>query len=172
MSEPGHGVPAGAERWSAYLDHFRTTLAAAVSALPEAELRTTRLPSGWTPIELLSHLLHMEQRWFVWGFLGEDVDQPWGDWDVDEPGASDDARWHVPADVTVAGLVERLERIGERTRAVLASYPLEAVASSGGRFAEDPPDLEWVCFHVLQEYARHAGHLDIVVELAGDPAGQ
>ena len=48
------------------------------------------LPSGWTPIELLSHVLHMEQRWFVWGFLGEQVDDPWGDWTVDEPWDSDD----------------------------------------------------------------------------------
>ena len=40
------------------------------------------------------------------------------------------------------------------------------MSSPGGRFAEDPPTLEWICFHVLAEYARHAGHLDIVAELA------
>ena len=39
-------------------------------------------------------------------------------------------------------------------------------AAPGGRFADDPPSLEWICFHVLAEYARHAGHLDIAVELA------
>jgi len=168
VTEPRHDVPAGAERWSGYLDYFRTSIAAAVAALPEVELRTTRLPSGWTPIELLSHLLHMEQRWFVWGFLGEDVAEPWGDWDVDEPWDDGvEGRWVVAEDVSVSDLVSRLERIGERTRAVLASYPLGAVATSGGRFDGDPPDLEWICFHVLQEYARHAGHLDIVVELAG-----
>ncbi len=43
------------------------------------------MPSGWTPIELLSHVLHMEQRWFVWGFLGEAVDDVWGDWTIDNP---------------------------------------------------------------------------------------
>ena len=35
----------------------------------------------------------------------------------------------------------------------------------GGRFTSEPPTLEWICFHVLAEYARHAGHLDITVEL-------
>ncbi len=30
----------------------------------------------------------------------------------------------------------------------------------------DPPTLDWVLFHLLQEYARHLGHLDIVTELA------
>ena len=44
---------------------------------------------------------------------------------------------------------------------------VDATAAPGGRFAADPPTLEWICFHVLAEYARHAGHLDIVVELGG-----
>jgi len=57
--------------------------------------------------------------------------------------------------------------VGERTRSVLRDHLLEARARTGGRFAEDPPTLEWVCFHVLAEYARHAGHLDIVAELSG-----
>ena len=51
---------------------------------PERQ-RTSTVPSGWTPIELLSHVLHMEQRWFVWGFLGEAVDDVWGDWTIDNP---------------------------------------------------------------------------------------
>lgn len=37
----------------------------------------------------------------------------------------------------------------------------------GGRFTEDPPLLEWICFHVLAEYARHAGQFDVVRELSG-----
>ena len=65
-----------------------------------------------------------------------------------------------------------LRATGERTRSVLASYPLEAIASIGGRFSEDPPSLSWICLHVLQEYARHVGHLDVVVELAGGPTGE
>jgi hypothetical protein len=110
----------------------------------------------------------MEQRWFVWGFLGETVDDVWGDWDTDDPWEKEGGRWQVAEDVSVASLVDRLEAIGERTREVLADSPLEALAPVGPRFSDDPPDLEWICLHVLQEYARHAGHLDIVVELAGD----
>ena len=58
---------------------------------------------------------------------------------------------------------------GERTTAVLArtrstSAPRPDRASTASR-----PTLAWICFHVLQEYARHAGHLDIAVELAGGP---
>jgi len=171
MKEPGHDVEGSAARFSAYLDYYRSQIVDAVTSLPEGELRTTRLASGWTPIELLSHILHMEQRWFVWGFLGEEVEDPWGDWDVDEPWENDGGRWQVAEDVSLASLVERLEAVGERTRTVLASSALEALAPIGPRFSDDPPDLEWICLHVLQEYARHAGHLDIVVELAGAQKG-
>ena len=88
--EPGKHEPGGASRWAAYLDWVREDLAATVLALPEDVRRSSALPSGWTPIELLSHVLHMEQRWFVWGFLGEPVDEPWGDWTVEEPWDQDD----------------------------------------------------------------------------------
>ena len=89
-----------------------------------------------------------------------DIDEPW---DENTPG-----RWYVAPEVTAEELVERLRAIGDRTRSVLRDFPMTATASPGGRFADDPPSLEWICFHVLAEYARHAGHLDVAVELATD----
>jgi hypothetical protein len=170
VAEPDKHAPAGAARWSAYLDWVRAELAATVLALPPGRQREALVPSGWSPIELLSHVVHMEQRWFVWGFLGEHVDEPWGDWTVDEPwDATADGRWVVADDVTAEELAERLEAIGARTRGILRDFPLDATASAGGRFADDPPTLEWICFHVLAEYARHAGHLDVVVEIGAGP---
>jgi hypothetical protein len=161
-----HGYP-GAQRWADYLDWCREEIIAGVLSLPYDAQRTPRVPSGWTPIELLSHVLHMEQRWFAWGFLGEAVEEPWGDWDVDEPWAEGtDGRWAAADDVTAEELAVRLRQLGERTRVTLRDHALSARGATGGRFAEDPPTLEWVCFHVLAEYARHAGHLDIVVELS------
>ncbi len=169
--EPGKQGGGGSERWAGYLDWVRAELVDGVLALSYDAQRTPRVPSGWTPLELLSHVLHMEQRWFVWGFLGEPVEEPWGDWTVEEPWEHESdplARWRVADGVTAEELAARLHAIGERTRGVLRDFPLDAAASPGGRFAEDPPSLEWICFHVLAEYARHAGHLDIVVELAAD----
>ena len=173
--EPPKSGPAGAERWIGYLDWVRADLVDKVLSLSFAAQRTSQVPSGWTPLELLSHVLHMEQRWFVWGVLGERVDEPWGDWTTPEPWTSDDsdetrpeARWVVADGVTAESLVTRLETVAAGTRAVLRRFPLDAAAAPGGRFDTDPPTLEWICFHVLAEYARHAGHLDIVAELAGD----
>jgi hypothetical protein len=63
-------------------------IARKLNGLTEAELRSSHLPSGWTPLELLKHLVHMEARWLRWGFMAEQLPQPWGD--EDESG-----RWHV-----------------------------------------------------------------------------
>ena len=165
--EPAKDGTPGSQRWADYLDWVRSELIDGVLGLTPEQQRAALVPSGWTPIELLSHVLHMEQRWFVYGFLAEPVDEPFGDWNVPDPWAAQDgARWQVPESVTAEQLAERLTAIGARTRDILASYPLDTVGSTGGRFTEDPPTLEWICFHVLAEYARHAGHLDIVVELA------
>lgn len=162
--EPPKTGQAGSTRWADYLDWLREDIVRGTLALSPEEQRATQLPSGWSPIELLNHVLHMEQRWFAWGFLGEQVDEPWGDWDRD-PTSGQSAAWFVPTDTTADALATRLRTIGDRTREILESHRPEEIAATGGRFTEDPPTLEWICFHVLAEYARHAGQFDVVLEL-------
>ena len=165
--EPAPGTADPATLFSRYLEFYRETVVRKLRSLPVDELRTSRLPSGWTPIELLAHLVHMERRWFVWGHLGEHVDDPWGD-----QSGSSSGRWHVPDELDLDTLVAQLRAVGERTTELLAEQSLEGQAAVGGRFESDPPTLAWTCFHVLQEYARHAGHLDVAVELAGGEVGE
>jgi hypothetical protein len=156
-----------AEYVAGLLRFYRGTVVDKARSLPEPELRRPLVPSGWTPLELLQHLAFMERRWFTWGFLGEPVPDPWGD-----SQDSRDAAWLVPSGRTLDDVVTLMGDQAARTDAVLASTPLDTVAAVGGRFESDPPELRWICFHVLQEYARHAGHLDIAVELAGGPVGE
>jgi hypothetical protein len=163
--EPAADVAGEAALFAAYLSFLRTSVADAVLGLSQEEQRTSRLASGWTPIELLSHLGHMERRWFVWAWLHEDVDDPWGDRDPDG------AQWQVPDDVTAEALVDLLRSVGRRTDEVLATHDLATWATPAEHFDEGLPTLRWICFHVLHEYARHAGHLDIAVELAQPRAG-
>jgi hypothetical protein len=168
MTEPQATTADPAALFADFLCFFREKAVEKVAALPVAEQRSSRLPSGWTPLELLRHLAYMEQRWLVWGFLGEDVDEPWGD----RSGDPDDDRWFVPDDVGLDDVAAMLRATGARVDEVLASHALDEVAPPGPRFEGDPAPLSWICFHVLQEYARHVGHLDIVVELAGGPTGE
>ncbi|WP_210435508.1 DUF664 domain-containing protein [Saccharopolyspora sp. ASAGF58] len=60
--EPTAPASSRFEVFLGYLDFFRATAIAKVEALPEADLRRSRLPSGWTPLELLKHLTHVELR--------------------------------------------------------------------------------------------------------------
>ena len=171
-TEPDRGLADEAAHHVAYLDFYRATCVDKTRSLAEPELRRSRLPSGWTPLELLHNLARMERRWFTWGFLGERVEDPWAD-----SGGQADQPWRVPDGVGLAEVVAMLEAQAGRTRAVLAGHRLDETGSRGGRFAdlsvgEEPPDLRWICFHVLQEYARHAGHLDVAVELAGGHVGE
>jgi uncharacterized damage-inducible protein DinB len=148
-----------------YLDYFRDVVVEKVSGLPAGDRSASRLPSGWTPLQLLKHLTYVEMRWLHWGFEGHDVADPWGD-------ARDD-KWYVADDETLAVLVSRLDDQGETTRAVVRRHELEETGRPGPRWdGDDPPSLERVLLHLVQEYARHAGHLDIVRELADGSVGE
>ena len=154
-----------AEVFLGYLDYFRSRMVSKLEALPAHELRSSRLPSGWTPIELLKHLAYVELRWMEWGFEGRDVADPRGD--------RRDDRWHVAPGETLEELVAALHQQAARTRAVVESYDLADIGQPGERWdGADPASLERILFHLLQEYARHVGHLDIVCELAGDRTGE
>jgi hypothetical protein len=61
----------------------------------------------------------------------------------------------------------------EPRRSLPPSHALTDVGQPGERWDGNPPaTLERVLFHLLQEYARHLGHLDIVAELAGGTTGE
>jgi len=154
-----------AEVFLGYLDYFRSVMVSKLQGLGDDELRASRLPSGWTPLELLKHLTYVELRWLVWGFEGEPVAQPWGD--------RRDERWYVAGDESLADLVEALQAQGARSRLVVQSHELSDIGRPGERWeGAPPPTLERVLFQLLQEYARHVGHLDVVRELVDGEVGE
>ena len=157
--EPTHPRDDRREVLLEYLDFYRAVVRAKVSGLTDEELRTSLVPSGWTPIELVNHLLHVERRWLRWGFEGQALDDPWGD--------SRDGRWHVSPGQPVEMVLGALDAGGADTRDLVLSHDLSDLGAPGERWeGAEPPPLERVLLHLIQEYARHAGHLDIVRELA------
>jgi uncharacterized damage-inducible protein DinB len=163
--EPGIPVPSRAEVFLGYLDYFRSRLVSKMEALPAGDLRGSRLPSGWTPIELLRHVTYAEMRWLEWRFEGREVGDPWGD---DRNG-----RWYVGSDETLAELVAALHVQAARSRAVVESHDLADVGQPGEGWGDGGPgSLERILFHLVQEYARHLGQLDIVSELAEGQIGE
>ena len=150
-----------------YLDFLRETIAGKLDGLDPEALARSVVPSGWTPAGLVNHLVHVERRWLRWGFLAEQVSEPWRD--------SDGGRgWRTPPDTSAASLRALLVEAGWDARAVVEQHPLTDVAATGGRFADgsEPVQLQWILLHLIQEYARHAGHLDIARELVDGSTGE
>lgn len=148
-----------------YLDYFRAAIVTKTEGLSEEERRHSRLPSGWTPRELVKHLTFVELRWLEWGFEGRPVLEPWGDQRGD--------RWHVGADETTEDLIAALKAQGARSRVIIEASDLAAEGRPGPRWdGAEPANLERVLLHLLQEYARHLGHFDVVAELSGGPVGE
>ena len=163
--EPTGPAAPRAEVLLTYLDYFRSTLVEKVQALPPSELRTSRLPSGWTPVEILRHVAYVERRWLEWGFEDPGLPDPWGD--------RRDDRWYVSPDESLTAIVARLEETGARSRDIVRRHLLSDTGEPGERWgSSDPATLERVLLHLLQEFARHTGHVDIVAELAGGPVGE
>ena len=163
--EPTEPADSRTEVFLRYLAYFRARLVDKIAELPEAERRASRLPSKWTPLELLKHLTFVELRWLEWGFEGEDFDDPFGE--------QRDGRWHVGEDESFDELAAALRARAERSTAIITDHDLAEFGKPSDRWdAAQPPTLERVLFHLMQEYARHVGQLDVVVELAGGATGE
>ncbi len=167
--KPDRGLGEPKDVLLGFLDYYRSVIARKVEGLTDEELRESRLPSGWSPLELVKHLVYMERRWLQWGFCAEPIADPHGD--EDQAG-----RWHAGAGDTAADLIAALHATGELTRAIASAAELADVSAVGGRFTDDDtrprPTLAWILVYVLQEYSRHAGHLDVARELIDGTTGE
>lgn len=163
--EPTRPYAGHSEILMGYLDYFRDRILSKVAALPEHEQRASRLPSGWTPLQLIKHLSFVEHRWLEWGFAGQASADPWGD--------ERDGRWFISRHEQLTELADAFRTQGQRTRAIVASHELSDPGQPGPRWDGKPPaTLERILLHLIQEHARHLGHIDIVTEIAGSDVGE
>lgn len=163
--EPTAPVGSATDVLVGYLDYFRAVLLEKIDGLPDGERRSSRLPSGWTPMQLLVHLTYVERRWLEWGFLGTDIGNPWGD----EQGG----HWYVDPELSHEDLAAALHEQGGRSREIATTHQLTDVGVPGPRWAGgSPATLERVLLHLIQEYARHLGQVDVVRELVDGATGE
>jgi uncharacterized damage-inducible protein DinB len=139
-----------------FLDYQRIVLWRKVGELDDDGLRQVMTPSGLTLLGILKHLAYVERWWFRVAFAGEDgVDPPWTD---DDP----DADFRVEPDDTPEIILAMHEDEVARARVIAAG------AASFDDIAADPRakgrSLRWIMIHMIEEYARHLGHADIMRE--------
>lgn len=166
LDEPGVGVSDPRELLLGSLDWYREAVLRKIAGLSDAQLRTPVAPLGWSPLGLVRHLGWVERRWLRWGFAAEQIAgyAPGGDQD----------EWGVGAGESAAEVLEAYRDEVERSRSLILGADLLEPARVGGRFpsAEQAPSLGRILFHLLQEYARHVGHLDIARELIDGQTGE
>lgn len=147
----------------AFLDHLRVTLRRQADGLDAVQLGTRLPPSSLTLGALLKHLALVEGYWATEILLGGELGEPWAsvDWDADPDwdltSAADDPpeelRRLFDSEVAAADAIHRR---------VLAERGLDTLAARA-RHGE-PPSLRWILVHLVEEYARHCGHADLIRE--------
>jgi uncharacterized damage-inducible protein DinB len=155
-----------------FLDYQRATLAWKCSGLDAAGLRATVGASSMTLGGMLKHLALVEDDWFSRWLDGREPAPPWDtvDWDADP-----DWDWHSAAEDTPEELLALWRDAVDRSRARVA----EALADGGlerlprRRWPDGrAPSLRWIVVHMIEEYARHNGHADLIRESVDGLTGE
>jgi Protein of unknown function (DUF664) len=145
----------------ASLNRHRDVVLWKLEGLDDASLRRAAVPSGTTLLGLVKHLAAVEYSWFCETFERETEPLPV---DPDDP----DADLRVEPDETTADIVEFYRRARAAADAVILELDVDDV---GTAWFGDPVSLRWVLIHMIEETARHAGHLDILRELIDGATG-
>ena len=150
-----------------YLHHFRLTFEMKCEGLDAEQLaRRSVEPSTMSLLGLLRHLAAVEQTWFRITMVNEDVPRLWGkdaDRDADFDGA-------VADEAVVAEAWEAWRReVAYAVDFVERAESLEVVSTHPTR---GPITLRELLVHMIEEYARHCGHADLIRERSDGRTGQ
>jgi uncharacterized damage-inducible protein DinB len=155
-----------------FLDYQRATLAWKCRGVDAAGLRTTIGVSSINLGGLLKHLAYVEDSWSSRWLHGSDRPPPWDavDWDADP-----DWDWRTAAEDSPEQLWSLWREAVARSRDLigqaLADGGLPALSRhrwSDGR----APSLRWILCHLIEEYARHNGHADLLREARDGSPGE
>ncbi|MFB7798763.1 DinB family protein [Isoptericola sp. NPDC056134] len=162
----------------AYLDYHRDTLRRKTAGLTAEQLRTPLPPSTMTLGGLLKHLAYVESNWFVEVYDGAPALPPFdtADWAADR-----DWEWHSAADDAPEDLQtlfdSAVEAADRSIDAALAdTEPRSGLDGTSARESRRPGEgafsLRWILVHMIEEYARHNGHADLLREAVDGSTGE
>lgn len=149
------------ESLHASLQRHRNVVLWKIDGLTDEDLRRPVTPSGTNLLGLVKHLAAVEYAWFCHTFGRETEPLPFDDED-------ENADLRVEANESTEDVVAFYRRANAASDEVIAEVALEATGTSS---AGETVSMRWVLIHMIEETARHAGHLDIVRELIDGATG-
>lgn len=155
-----------------FLDYLRATLEWKCAGLDAAGLAATTSSSTMTLGGMLKHLAYVEDHWFSRTLHGREPEVPWDtvDWAADY-----DWDWNSAADDTPDQLRSLWRDAVQRSRSLatkaLDDGGLDQLAQRS-RSDGNTPSLRWILVHMIEEYARHCGHADLLRESIDGQTGE
>jgi uncharacterized damage-inducible protein DinB len=134
---------------SAFLDWTRDALLRKIEGLDREALTRRLVVSDTTLLSVVKHLAAVEQRWFRVRFNGEKLIE------------DRDSDFVVLDNETSHDIINRYQRQVAESRAIVDGADLEDRARDG---AWRDYTLRWIMLHMVEETARHVGHVDILRE--------
>jgi uncharacterized damage-inducible protein DinB len=152
-----------------FLDYHRDTLRLKAAGLTSEQLNATPAPSTMTLGGMVKHVAFVEHWWFRCVFLGEEFGEPWAsvDWDADA-----DWDWHSAVDDTPEQIRALFDAECAASDSIIAGagdlgQPSVRTGRGGHTFS-----LRWILAHMVEEYARHNGHADLLREAIDGVTGE
>ena len=156
-----------------FLDYQRATLEWKTRGLGEHGLRSRLHPTGMTLAGLLKHLAWVEDHWFTHTAGGSPMPQPWADvdWSADR-----DWEWSSALEDDPADLRRTWETSVRRSRELVARLLTDPGSGLGATYpawgGKAEVSLRWILLHMVEEYARHNGHADLLREAVDGQTGE
>lgn len=160
--EPSYTLPER-EMLEAWLEFHRTTLVLKCEGLDDSQRKSRPVATSNLSLHgLVRHMAEVERNWFR-RVLSSEPDAPyiWADPGVDDSELVplDDANWSAD--------LEAWQEECEASRALAAGRGLDDT----GTHRKGPCSLRWIYTHMIEEYARHNGHADLLRELTDGSVG-
>ncbi|MCZ0975595.1 DinB family protein [Streptomyces noursei] len=156
------------ENLVSWLDFHRATLELKCAGLDDRQLRLAPVaPSSMTLLGLVQHLTEVERNWFRRVFAGQDVPPVYAE------GSGDG--FALAPDRGVDEVLERWRAEVARSRELIAGSALEESGTlseaEAGYVGDRGVSLRWILVHMIEEYARHNGHADLIRECIDGTTG-
>jgi uncharacterized damage-inducible protein DinB len=151
-----------------WLEYHRATLLAKCAGLTAEQLATRSVPpSPMSLLGLVRHMIDVERGWFRRRIAGEDV--PMRYWKPEDPTADPDLDFNGATAASAEGDYALLVAEMDLARAALEGVPLDYEFEHTTR---GTMNARWVLTHMIEEYARHNGHADLLRERIDGAVGE